>query len=330
MKILMMMHFMLVLNRPFALILSQVSRKLEKTSVGSALPVLCQFVQQQHRTIKSKSFCCIRDDADAIDPNNLAAFVQCFPRINTEQWQQLGVLCDKIKDWNSRINVISRKDIDSVVSHHLIPSLCVSLVRPFEVGDTIIDVGTGGGFPGLPLAIAHPSVQFTLLDSSGVKMKVVEDIVTSMGLRNVKVVTMRAEQYTEKHTFVLGRAVKAIPTFLEYSSHLLNYTAAASHGSTGVSSSSSARSDEVVSGLLYIKGGDFQEELQAAGIRQYSLNRIADLVPVHIKDSEKFVLHVPTIELRRYHEGKLARQQQDVQTTRRSTDKSSGQKTRRK
>ena len=122
-----------------------------------------------------------------------------------QQYDKLNQLYIITKQWNEKVNLISRKDIDYLIPNHILPSLSISLIKYFDHHDTIIDVGTGGGFPGLPLAIICPMANFTLLDSSSKKMMVVNDIVNSLELKNVKVINSRAELYRiEKYDFILG------------------------------------------------------------------------------------------------------------------------------
>jgi 16S rRNA (guanine527-N7)-methyltransferase len=160
------------------------------------------------------------------------------------------------------------------------------LLPEFVGCETVIDVGTGGGFPGLPLAIACPDLHFTLLDSTSNKMKVVSEMVLSLGLKNVDVVTSRAEKYIDKKfDAVLGRAVSAVPNFLSYSSHL--------------AASQSRKNGENVGGVFYIKGGDFVQELNEAHIQYYQLHAIETLVPT--LGSDKFILHIPTEDVQAFH-----------------------------
>lgn len=163
--------------------------------------------------------------------------------------------------------------------------MSISLVQRFERGEHIIDVGTGGGLPGLPMAILNPEAQLTLLDSNGKKMQIVEEISLSLGLRNVRIVTTRAEKFQEKFDFMLGRAVSAVPSFLEFSSHFLD-----------------GNSQNKKSGLLYIKGGDFSEELQSAKISSYNISAINKLT---LLDTDKTVLYIPASEIVAFHNRKL-------------------------
>ena len=171
-----------------------------------------------------------------------------FDSISEEQWNKLEELSLKLFDWNTKVNLVSRKDVEFLIPNHVIPCLSMSLIRNFKKGETVIDVGTGGGLPGLPLAIICPDAQFTLIDSNSKKMMVVSDMAASLGLKNVRVICCRAEKLTEKFDFLLGRAVSALPNFLSFSSHLLKEKSAASSttiANTGIT---------VSSGMLYLKG----------------------------------------------------------------------------
>lgn len=207
---------------------------------------------------------------------------QSFPSVTALQWNQLEKLSECLIDWNQKVNLVSRKDIDEIIPNHIIPALSVSLCHKFSPGDKVIDIGTGGGLPGLPLAIIHSDVKFTLLDSNSKKMGVVEDIVRSLCLKNVHVVTSRAEEFTGKFDALLGRSVSAIPNFLSWSAHLLRKDAAKD------------------SGLFYIKGGDFLDELAYAGITQYKMHPIKELVK-SIPESDKMVLHIPSEQIFSFH-----------------------------
>lgn len=212
----------------------------------------------------------------------LEKFSNSFPTISKEHWKTLNELCLLVEEWNTKVNLISRKDIKYLVENHMLPSLSLCNVNSFSANARVIDVGSGGGFPGLPLSIVHPAATFTLLDSNGKKSMVVQDIISKLSLKNVKVVNKRAEEYKYEHDFILGRSVAAIPTFLSFSSHLLAKT-----------------STHQKSGLLYIKGGDFGEELREAKINQHQLFPVNKLVPL---STDKFILHIPASEIHSFNE----------------------------
>lgn len=186
-------------------------------------------------------------------------YKQDFKTITDEQWDKLDALSLKLYDWNTKVNLVSRKDVEFLIPNHVVPCLAMSLVRKFGGGETIIDVGTGGGLPGLPLAIICPDAHFTLLDSNSKKMMVVNEIANSLGLKNVNVVCSRAEKLDEKFDFLLGRAVSALPNFLSFSSHLIDgKSSVLSKDFVGKLRSESTGSDltsvSISSGMLYLKG----------------------------------------------------------------------------
>jgi len=175
-----------------------------------------------------------------------------FSGLSSEQDHQLGMLGDLYAEWNTKINTISRKDIENLYERHVLNSLAVAKIITFKKGTRIIDVGTGGGFPGIPLAILFPEVDFTLIDSIGKKIKVVLSVAETIGLKNVKTFHTRFETLKEKFDFVVSRAVTNIPEFVEWSRGKI----------------SSNNFNDLPNGILYLKGGDFNDELTT--IRQHS------------------------------------------------------------
>ena len=164
----------------------------------------------------------------------------------------------------------------------------------------MIDIGSGGGLPGLPLAIANPATSFTLLDSNGKKMGIVETIAREIGLDNVKTVTSRAESHYEKYDYMLGRAVSNLPNFLSFSSHFID----------PMSNAKRIHSDcktidgnyiEMGSGLLYLKGGDFSTEIKDAYIEDHSLFTVSSILPI---DSDKNILYIPAKEIINFQNNK--------------------------
>ena len=172
-----------------------------------------------------------------------------FPEITDEQKQQFEKLEKLYTEWNEKINVISRKDMDGLYEKHILHSLGIAKVMPFADGTKVLDVGTGGGFPGIPLAILFPEVSFTLIDSIGKKIKVVEAVSEGLGLKNVTAVHGRAEKLKEKFHFVVSRAVTQMPEFLRWLKGKFE----------------KEQFNEKHNGVLYLKGGDLAEEL--AGLR---------------------------------------------------------------
>ncbi len=169
-----------------------------------------------------------------------------FPNLSEVQVEQFTQLEPLYKDWNSQINVISRKDIDELYVKHVLHSLGIAKVVDFKDNSKILDVGTGGGFPGVPLAILFPNVQFTLVDSIGKKIKVVNEVVERLGLENVKAYHKRAEEVEGQFDFVVTRAVTNIKKFIPWvKGKLLPET-----------------ENDMKSGILFLKGGDLTEEIK--------------------------------------------------------------------
>lgn len=160
-----------------------------------------------------------------------------------EQFAQLDAL---YRDWNSKINVISRKDIDNLYEHHVLHSLAIAKFLPFQPGTTILDVGTGGGFPGIPLAILFPECRFMLIDSIGKKIKVASEVAQSLGLTNVVCKQERAEEEKQKFDFVVSRAVMPLPDLVK----LVRKNVSNKHHNA------------VPNGIIVLKGGDLKEELR--------------------------------------------------------------------
>ena len=179
----------------------------------------------------------------------VALILKYFPEITDEQKQQFEKLEQLYTEWNEKINVISRKDMDGLYEKHILHSLGIAKVMPFADGTKVLDIGTGGGFPGIPLAILFPEVSFTLIDSIGKKIKVVEAVSEGLGLKNVTAVHGRAEKLKEKFHFVVSRAVTQMPEFLRWLKGKFE----------------KEQFNEKHNGVLYLKGGDLAEEL--AGLR---------------------------------------------------------------
>ena len=180
---------------------------------------------------------------------SVALILKYFPEITDEQKQQFEKLEQLYTEWNEKINVISRKDMDGLYEKHILHSLGIAKVMPFADGTKVLDVGTGGGFPGIPLAILFPEVSFTLIDSIGKKIKVVEAVSEGLGLKNVTAVHGRAEKLKDKFHFVVSRAVTQMPEFLRWLKGKFE----------------KEQFNEKHNGVLYLKGGDLAEEL--AGLR---------------------------------------------------------------
>lgn len=168
-----------------------------------------------------------------------------FPDLTENQIKQFEQLKLLYQDWNLKINVVSRKDIEELYLRHVLHSLGIAKVQSFLPGAKILDVGTGGGFPGIPLAILFPEVQFHLVDSIGKKIKVVEEVSQGLQLQNVKITNGRAESITDQYDFIVSRAVAQMETFVRWVKH--SVTKKSNH--------------ELKNGILYLKGGDLTEEL---------------------------------------------------------------------
>ena len=166
-------------------------------------------------------------------------------KLSARQAQQFAALDALYRDWNSKINVISRKDIDSLYEHHVLHSLAIGKLLPFQPGTTIMDVGTGGGFPGIPLAILFPECQFLLIDSIGKKIKVASEVAAALGLTNVVCKQERVEEEKQKFDFVVSRAVMPLPDLVK----LVRKNISNKHRNA------------VPNGLVVLKGGDLQSEL---------------------------------------------------------------------
>lgn len=169
-----------------------------------------------------------------------------FPQLTDIQKNQFQMLQELYEDWNLKINVVSRKDIDELYLRHVLHSLGIAKIQPFLPGSKILDVGTGGGFPGIPLAILYPEVQFHLVDSIGKKIKVVEEVVDGLQLKNVKATNARVESVSGKYDFIISRAVAQMETFV--------------HWVNGKIAKKSLH--ERKNGIFYLKGGDLAEELK--------------------------------------------------------------------
>ena len=180
-----------------------------------------------------------------------------FPDLSPEQQQQYQQLPELYNFWNNQINVISRKDIDLLLERHVLHSLGIAKVMPFLPGESVLDVGTGGGFPGLPLAILFPETQFYLVDSIGKKIKVVNEVATTIGLKNLKAEHARAEQIPGKFDFVVSRAVTQLKDFYPWVKGKFNKSS----------------KNKLPNGILYLKGGDLSQEIAESGlqVKQYHL-----------------------------------------------------------
>lgn len=176
----------------------------------------------------------------------IETILKYFPSLSQQQILQYEKLQDLYQDWNKKINVVSRKDIDELYLRHVLHSLGIAKIQSFNEGAAVLDVGTGGGFPGIPLAILFPETSFALVDSIGKKIKVVDEVVEGLQLQNVSTHHKRVEEVKEQFDFIVSRAVAAMPTFV--------------HWTKGKIKKESYH--ERKNGILYLKGGDLTEELE--------------------------------------------------------------------
>tara|TARA_B000000441_G_C21677190_1_gene311075 strand:- start:279 stop:911 length:633 start_codon:yes stop_codon:yes gene_type:complete len=195
-----------------------------------------------------------------------------FPNLSSTQVDQFKSLEPLYTEWNEKINVISRKDMDSFYERHVLHSLAIAKVYSFLPGMKVLDVGTGGGFPGIPLAILFPEVHFTLIDSIGKKIKVVEGVAEALELSNVTAMQIRAEQVNDKFDFIISRAVTQMPKFLTWVRAKIK---------------KAPQKEGLKNGLLYLKGGDLTEEL--ATIPSYKLFELSDFFTEEFFETKKVV-----------------------------------------
>ena len=194
-----------------------------------------------------------------------------FPDLLEKQIKQFSQLQDLYNEWNSQINVISRKDMENLYLKHVLHSLAIAKVISFADGTKVLDVGTGGGFPGIPLAILFPNVEFLLVDSIGKKIKVVNEVANSIGLKNLRAEHKRAEQVNGQFDFVVSRAVTKMKVFQQWVRKRI----------------STKQRNIIFNGILYLKGGDLTEELK--GIKNVELYNIPDFFEEEFFETKKIV-----------------------------------------
>lgn len=180
-----------------------------------------------------------------------------FPNLTDLQKDQFERLYELYTDWNAKINVISRKDIDELYTRHVLHSLGIAKVMEFQAGASVLDVGTGGGFPGIPLAILFPDTQFYLIDVIAKKIRVVQEVATSLGLTNVKAQQIRAANVQASFDFIVSRAVTNMPEFVSWVKNKIR----------------KENRHALKNGILYLKGGDLSQELESfPKAKEYSLS----------------------------------------------------------
>ena len=197
-----------------------------------------------------------------------------FTNLTEDQISKFEKLETLYQDWNLKINVVSRKDIDELYLRHVLHSLGIAKVIGFKDGSKILDVGTGGGFPGIPLAIMFPNCSFHLVDSIAKKLKVVDEVVEGLGLTNVKTTHCRVEELTDTYDFIVSRAVAIMPTFVHWVKGKI----------------AKEQKHDLKNGILYLKGGDLSEELQ-----DYKTATIYNLSDYYSEDffETKKMVHLP-------------------------------------
>ena len=198
-----------------------------------------------------------------------------FPDLSETQRNQFAALADLYRDWNNKINVISRKDIDNLYEHHVLHSLAIAKAIKFRAGTKILDLGTGGGFPGIPLAIMFPESQFRLIDGTGKKILVVNEISKAIGLENCEAEHIRGENEKQKYDFVVSRAVMPLPDLVKL---IKKNIAKPQHNS-------------LPNGLMCLKGGNVNEEIKP-------FKHIADITDISTLFNEewfkqKYLIYLP-------------------------------------
>ena len=204
--------------------------------------------------------------------DSVALIEKYFDSLSEEQLAQFARLGEVYQEWNNKINVVSRKDMEHIYLHHILHSLAIAKVCQFADGAKVLDVGCGGGFPSVPLAIMFPNVQFTACDSIGKKIRVVEGVCEAVGIKNIRTVNGRVEQLKERFDYIVSRAVTDMPTFVGWVKGMVQ------KGENG----------SLPNGILYLKGGDLSEELRASR-RKWERYHISELFEEEFFETKQVV-----------------------------------------
>lgn len=200
-----------------------------------------------------------------------------FPELTDKQCEQFALLDSLYRDWNTKINVISRKDIDNLYLHHVLHSLAIAKAISFRPGTKILDFGTGGGFPGIPLAIMFPECQFTLIDGTGKKIRVCNEVITACGLTNCTAIHRRGEEEKGKYDFVVSRAVMPLPDLIKIVKKNID---------------TKRQQNSYPNGVICLKGGNLDEELKPYR-NIVEKTELTSLLPDEDWFAEKYLIYCP-------------------------------------
>ena len=214
---------------------------------------------------------------------------QQFPNVAADRWPVLEQWAQLLREWNEKINLISRKDIEHLEERHLSHCLAITNHLKLMQGTRIMDVGTGGGFPGIIMAICYPQAQFTLIDSIGKKITVVQDLIDQLGLKNAEAKQTRAEAINKQFDFITGRAVKNLPEYFSWIKGNVRR----------------GEKNTIPNGVLYWKGGDMDDELEALGIRPRKVIELEDAFSDPFF-AQKYILHFDARDVPRARKPKKA------------------------
>ena len=206
---------------------------------------------------------------------NAEIIYRYFPSLSDTQLQQFAALGELYRDWNTKINVISRKDIDQLYEHHVLHSLAIAKVINFRPGTRILDFGTGGGFPGVPLSILFPECQFKLIDGTGKKIRVAQEVCNVIGLKNCAPTHLRGEDEKDKYDFIVSRAVMPLPDLVKLMRKNISKTS----------------TNALPNGVLCLKGGNLQAELQPS----HKILETTEISQFFSEEwfKEKYVIYLP-------------------------------------